>query len=270
MTTNSQQSVFADAPFATTTTPLPTPPPQGGGSRPSKRRGSRPRLGRGSRPTSRRRCSPSSSAMGRPRVNAPSPQPPAVRTTCPYCGVGCGLLARPDGTGGAAIAGDPDHPANSGASAPRARRSARRSACRRRLLHPMLRQARRQPGAHRLAGRARPRRRRLPPHRRARRARRGRLLSLRPAPDRGLLRRQQADEGLHRLGQCRHQFAAVHGLLGRRPQARFRRRHRARHATRTSTLPTSSFWSARTRPGAIRCCSSAWSGTSATAAPRSW
>ncbi|WP_290620666.1 nitrate reductase [Immundisolibacter sp.] len=37
-----------------------------------------------------------------------------VRTTCPYCGVGCGVLATPDGTGGAAIAGDPQHPANLG------------------------------------------------------------------------------------------------------------------------------------------------------------
>jgi assimilatory nitrate reductase catalytic subunit len=40
--------------------------------------------------------------------------PRAVRTTCPYCGVGCGLLARPDGRGGVAIAGDPEHPANAG------------------------------------------------------------------------------------------------------------------------------------------------------------
>ena len=37
-----------------------------------------------------------------------------VRTTCPYCGVGCGVLATPDGQGGLAIAGDPDHPANRG------------------------------------------------------------------------------------------------------------------------------------------------------------
>ncbi len=34
----------------------------------------------------------------------------AVRTTCPYCGVGCGVLAAADGT----IAGDPAHPANHG------------------------------------------------------------------------------------------------------------------------------------------------------------
>ena len=47
-------------------------------------------------------------------MNAPSPHPPTVRTTCPYCGVGCGVLAQPDGAGGAAIAGDPAHPANRG------------------------------------------------------------------------------------------------------------------------------------------------------------
>jgi assimilatory nitrate reductase catalytic subunit len=33
-----------------------------------------------------------------------------VKTTCPYCGTGCGVLAKPDG----AIVGDPDHPANAG------------------------------------------------------------------------------------------------------------------------------------------------------------
>src|SRR5216684_5885080 len=33
-----------------------------------------------------------------------------VRTTCPYCGVGCGLIAAADGT----IAGDQEHPANRG------------------------------------------------------------------------------------------------------------------------------------------------------------
>ncbi len=33
-----------------------------------------------------------------------------TRTTCPYCGVGCGVLAGADGT----IKGDPDHPANFG------------------------------------------------------------------------------------------------------------------------------------------------------------
>ncbi len=37
-----------------------------------------------------------------------------VRTTCPYCGVGCGVVAASDGKGGVTIMGDPDHPANRG------------------------------------------------------------------------------------------------------------------------------------------------------------
>jgi assimilatory nitrate reductase catalytic subunit len=38
-----------------------------------------------------------------------------TRTTCPYCGVGCGVLAQPRDHGLAAhIKGDPDHPANFG------------------------------------------------------------------------------------------------------------------------------------------------------------
>ena len=37
-----------------------------------------------------------------------------IRTACPYCGVGCGVLATPDGRGGVAVAGDPEHPANFG------------------------------------------------------------------------------------------------------------------------------------------------------------
>jgi assimilatory nitrate reductase catalytic subunit len=36
-----------------------------------------------------------------------------LRTTCPYCGVGCGVLASRTNTG-LAIQGDPDHPANKG------------------------------------------------------------------------------------------------------------------------------------------------------------
>lgn len=37
-----------------------------------------------------------------------------TRSTCPYCGVGCGVLLRPDGHGGLTVKGDPDHPANFG------------------------------------------------------------------------------------------------------------------------------------------------------------
>ena len=39
---------------------------------------------------------------------------PETRSTCPYCGVGCGVLLRPDGRGGLDVRGDPDHPANHG------------------------------------------------------------------------------------------------------------------------------------------------------------
>src|ERR1700709_687542 len=47
-------------------------------------------------------------------MTAVDPALRATRTTCPYCGVGCGVLATPDGGGGAAISGDPEHPANFG------------------------------------------------------------------------------------------------------------------------------------------------------------
>ncbi|MEO6395851.1 MAG: molybdopterin-dependent oxidoreductase [Devosia sp.] len=40
--------------------------------------------------------------------------PATVRTTCPYCGVGCGVLATPEPDGSVTIVGDPDHPANFG------------------------------------------------------------------------------------------------------------------------------------------------------------
>lgn len=32
-------------------------------------------------------------------MNMAAPRP-AIRTTCAYCGVGCGVLATPDGLGG--------------------------------------------------------------------------------------------------------------------------------------------------------------------------
>jgi assimilatory nitrate reductase catalytic subunit len=38
----------------------------------------------------------------------------AVRTTCPYCGVGCGVLASVDEHGAVTVQGDPEHPANEG------------------------------------------------------------------------------------------------------------------------------------------------------------
>jgi len=37
-----------------------------------------------------------------------------VRTACPYCGVGCGVLAEVAADGTAHVRGDPEHPANFG------------------------------------------------------------------------------------------------------------------------------------------------------------
>ena len=37
-----------------------------------------------------------------------------IRTTCPYCGVGCGVLANIDEAGVVSVTGDPEHPANFG------------------------------------------------------------------------------------------------------------------------------------------------------------
>ncbi len=38
----------------------------------------------------------------------------SVKSTCPYCGVGCGVIAEQSATGQVSIKGDPDHPANRG------------------------------------------------------------------------------------------------------------------------------------------------------------
>jgi assimilatory nitrate reductase catalytic subunit len=87
-------------------------------------------------------CSGASSQCARPHedMNAPSSHPPTVRTICPYCGVGCGVLAQPDGHGGAAIAGDPDHPANFGRLCSKGSALGETLGLSTRLLHPMLRQ----------------------------------------------------------------------------------------------------------------------------------
>ncbi|HEY3792012.1 MAG TPA: molybdopterin-dependent oxidoreductase [Bradyrhizobium sp.] len=67
---------------------------------------------------------------------------PALRTTrtaCPYCGVGCGVLATPDGNGGAAITGDPEHPANFGRLCSKGSALGETVGLAGRLLHPMIR-----------------------------------------------------------------------------------------------------------------------------------
>ncbi|MBD3844427.1 nitrate reductase [Bosea sp. SSUT16] len=67
--------------------------------------------------------------------------PAATRTTCPYCGVGCGVLATPDGLGGAAIAGDADHPANRGRLCSKGSALGETLGLGSRVLHPLKRNA---------------------------------------------------------------------------------------------------------------------------------
>ena len=66
----------------------------------------------------------------------------AVRTTCPYCGVGCGVLARPRADGTVAIAGDPGHPANLGRLCSKGSALGETLSLDDRLLHPMIQGAR--------------------------------------------------------------------------------------------------------------------------------
>src|SRR3981189_925112 len=63
----------------------------------------------------------------------------AVSTTCAYCGVGCGILATPDGRGGAAISGDPEHPANFGRLCSKGSALGETLGLTNRLLYPMIR-----------------------------------------------------------------------------------------------------------------------------------
>jgi len=63
---------------------------------------------------------------------------PSVRTTCPYCGVGCGVAAAPDGAGGAAIAGDAEHPANFGRLCVKGAALGETLGLEGRLLHPSI------------------------------------------------------------------------------------------------------------------------------------
>src|SRR5213080_1311109 len=72
-------------------------------------------------------------------MTAIDPSIRATRTTCPYCGVGCGVLATPDNKGGAAISGDPDHPANLGRLCSKGSALGETLSLEGRLLYPMIR-----------------------------------------------------------------------------------------------------------------------------------
>ncbi|MEI4507574.1 molybdopterin-dependent oxidoreductase [Sphingopyxis sp. CCNWLW253] len=62
----------------------------------------------------------------------------AVRTTCAYCGVGCGIRATVTGERQVEIAGDPDHPANRGRLCSKGTHLGETVGLEGRLLHPMI------------------------------------------------------------------------------------------------------------------------------------
>jgi len=72
-------------------------------------------------------------------ADRPARNATTVTTTCPYCGVGCGVLATPDGAGGAKVAGAPHHPANFGRLCSKGSALDETLALTGRLLHPMQR-----------------------------------------------------------------------------------------------------------------------------------
>ena len=64
--------------------------------------------------------------------------PARTRTTCPYCGVGCGVIATPQPGGSVGIAGDPAHPANFGRLCSKGSALGETLGLEGRLLHPRI------------------------------------------------------------------------------------------------------------------------------------
>ncbi|MFB0875770.1 MULTISPECIES: molybdopterin-dependent oxidoreductase [unclassified Sphingobium] len=62
----------------------------------------------------------------------------AVRTTCAYCGVGCGIAATPTGPRSVTIEGDEAHPANAGRLCSKGTHLGETVGLNGRLLHPMI------------------------------------------------------------------------------------------------------------------------------------
>ena len=66
------------------------------------------------------------------------PDAASVKTTCPYCGVGCGMLAKLAPDGQAIVRGDPDHPANFGRLCSKGSALPETLGLEGRLLHPEI------------------------------------------------------------------------------------------------------------------------------------
>jgi anaerobic selenocysteine-containing dehydrogenase len=65
--------------------------------------------------------------------------PDSIKTICPYCGVGCGLIAETDGNRIGRLRGDPDHPANFGKLCPKGATAAQAVNVPNRLRYAMIR-----------------------------------------------------------------------------------------------------------------------------------
>lgn len=62
----------------------------------------------------------------------------SVKTICPYCGVGCGVIASVDEQGGVSVSGDPDHPANFGRLCSKGAALGETTSLEGRLLYPQI------------------------------------------------------------------------------------------------------------------------------------
>lgn len=74
----------------------------------------------------------------RPRRDLAATREGWTKTTCPYCGVGCGLAVRPRPDGGVDMRGDPDHPANFGRLCSKGSALGETLSLDDRLLHPLV------------------------------------------------------------------------------------------------------------------------------------
>ncbi|MFA5901256.1 MAG: molybdopterin-dependent oxidoreductase [Hyphomicrobium sp.] len=68
--------------------------------------------------------------------------PRSIKTTCPYCGVGCGVIAERSGAGEVSVRGDPEHPANFGRLCSKGSALAETIGLEDRLLYPEIQGAR--------------------------------------------------------------------------------------------------------------------------------
>ena len=131
------------------------------------------------------RCGCASRCAGRPRERTRR-----VGHRCPYCGVGCGLIADVAAAACRRCAGDPLHPVNRGATCRKPLRLPEALHAPDRATEPLWRDALDERWrAGDLARRRRRARPRLQERAAAPRPGRDRVLHLRPAADRGLLRR---------------------------------------------------------------------------------